>query len=107
MKKYLIIGLGLISVISSCKKSELELFPYNQIETTQAFTNEAGAALALNGMYFGLRVAGGYYVQNWAISNEVASDNVIINSSGPGRLSQRFIHNWLYNGDNTIGLFHI
>ena len=105
MKKYLIIGLGLISVISSCKKSELELFPYNQIETTQAFTNEAGASLALNGMYYGLRVAGGYYVQNWAISNEVASDNVIINSSGPGRLSQRFIHNWQYNGDNTIGLF--
>lgn len=105
MKKYLIIGLGLISVISSCKKSDIELFPYNQIETTQAFTNEAGAALALNGMYYGLRVAGSYYVQSWAISNEVASDNVLINLSGPGRASQRFIHNWLYNGDNTIGLF--
>ncbi len=105
MKKYLIIGLGLISVISSCKKSELELFPYNQIETTQAFTNEAGAALALNGMYYGLKIAGSYYVQNWAITNEVASDNVLINNSGPGRLSQRTFHDWTYNGDNTTGLF--
>ena len=103
MKKYLIIGLGLIAVISSCKKSELELFPYNQIETTQAFNNEAGAALALNGMYYGLRVAGGYYVNNWAIQSEVASDNVLISSAG--RLSQRTFHDWTYNGDNTSGTF--
>ena len=103
MKKYLIIGLGLITLISSCKKSEIELFPYNQIETTQAFTNEAGASLALNGMYYGLKVAGGYYVQNWAIQSEVASDNVIISSAG--RLSQRAFSDWTYNGDNTSSTF--
>ena len=103
MKKYLIIALGLISIITGCKKSELELFPYNQIETTQAFTNEAGAALALNGMYYGLRVAGSYYVQSWAINGEVTSDNVII--SQVGRLSQRAFYEWTYNGDNTSGLF--
>ena len=103
MIKYIIIVLSFIVVNSSCKKKELDLFPFNQIETTQAFNTENDANLALNGMYFGLRASGSYYAGSWNIVGEVASDNVII--SVGGRQSQVVYSNWQYNGDNTLGLF--
>ena len=54
MKKLIIIFLA-TAMLVSCKKDELELFPYNQIETSQAFNTEADVTLALNGLYSGLR----------------------------------------------------
>jgi starch-binding outer membrane protein, SusD/RagB family len=103
MKKYLIIGIILLLINASCKKTELDLFPYNQIETEQAFNNQNDATLALNGMYYGLRVSGSYYQGTWSIIGDLTSDNLIISTNG--RLSQRVFHNWQYNGDNTYGLF--
>jgi starch-binding outer membrane protein, SusD/RagB family len=103
MKKYLIIGLCILTTISSCKKKELDLFPFNQIETEQAFNNQNDANLALNGMYYGLRASGSYHVGTWNIIGDLTSDNLIISING--RLSQRVFHNWQYNGDNTYGLF--
>jgi starch-binding outer membrane protein, SusD/RagB family len=103
MKKYIILGICLILLNSGCKKKELELRPFNQIETTQAFNNENDANLALNGMYYGLRVSGSYYVGSWNIIGDLAADNLII--SVGGRQSQVVFSNWLYNGDNTSGLF--
>ena len=104
MKNYSIIIVTICTfLIPSCKKKELELFPYNQIETTQAFNTENDANLALNGVYFGLRASGSYYQGIWNIIGEVTSDNVIISQAG--RLSQQIYHNWQYNGDNTYGLF--
>jgi starch-binding outer membrane protein, SusD/RagB family len=102
MKKIIII-LGIIALVSSCRKSELELFPYNQIETEQAFSTENDANLALNGMYFGLRASGSYYQGTWSIFGEVTSDNVLISTAG--RLSQQASHNWQYTPDNTYALF--
>jgi starch-binding outer membrane protein, SusD/RagB family len=102
MKKYIIIA-GVIALFSSCKKTELELFPYNQIETEQAFSTENDANLALNGMYFGLRASGSYYQGTWSIFGEVTADNVII--SQLGRLSQQASYNWQYTADNTYALF--
>jgi starch-binding outer membrane protein, SusD/RagB family len=102
MRKYIII-LTIVSLIASCKKSKLELFPYNQIETEQAFNTENDANLALNGMYFGLRASGSYYQGTWSIFGEVTSDNVLISQAG--RLSQQASHNWQYTPDNTYALF--
>ncbi len=85
MKKinYILI-LALIG-ISSCKKADLELFPYNQIETTQAFNTEADVTLAVNGMYAGIRTSGSYYSGTWNIVADVLADNLISDKSGPGR----------------------
>ena len=44
-----------VALLASCKKDQLELYPYNQIETSQAFNTEADVTLALNGLYSGLR----------------------------------------------------
>ena len=92
-----------IGLLFSCKKAELDLYPYNQIETTQAFNTENDVNLALNGVYQGLRSAGSYYQGSWNIEFEVVSDNLILNQQG--RLSQQTFFNWQYTGNGTTGLF--
>jgi len=93
-------GIGIVS----CKKDKLDLFPYNQIETTQAFNTEPDVTLAINGMYAGLRTSGSYFVSGtWNIVADVLADNLIINQTG--RLTQKTYGEWRYTGENTFGLF--
>ena len=102
--KYLIFLILLGSM--SCKKSNLELFPYNQIETSQAFNTETDVTLAINGMYAGLRTSNDYFVNgSWNIIADVLADNVIPNKTGPGRGSLLTYSEWRYTGQNTYGLF--
>ena len=106
MKKTQYILLALLAGMVSCKKSELELFPYNQIETSQAFNTQTDVTLAINGMYAGLKTSGSYYVSGtWNIIADVLADNLISNYSGPGRGTLRTFSNWQYTGENTYGLF--
>lgn len=102
--KYLI--LALLAGAASCQKKDLELFPYNQIETSQAFNTEADVTLAVGGMYAGLKTSGSYYVTGtWNIIADAMADNLITNFSGPGRGTLRTFANWQYTGQNTYGLF--
>lgn len=106
MKRNKYIILAFLVGIVACKKSDLELFPYNQIETSQAFNTEADVTLAVNGMYAGLRTSGSYFVNGtWNIIADVMADNLITNQSGPGRGTLRTFANWQYTGENTYGLF--
>ena len=107
MKKYSIILLSGLIFLGSCKKSELDLFPYNQVEATQAFKTEADASLAVNGMYYGLKAvaSNSYYAGSWSIIGDVTTDNLIINNSGPGRNSQVTYHNWQYTSASTSDFF--
>lgn len=105
MKKYsAIILVGLVFLVS-CKKKELDLFPYNQVETAQAFKTPADAQLAINGMYFGLRNSGSYYSGTWSIIGDVMADNLITNMSGPGRGTLKTYQNWQYTSAGTYGFF--
>jgi hypothetical protein len=107
MKKLLIITF-LVTIIGSesCKKKELELFPYNQIETSQAFNTEADVNLAIDGMYAGLRTSGSYFVTGvWNILADALADNLISNKSGPGRGTLLTYSEWRYTGQNTLGFF--
>ena len=104
--KYKYIILALLAGIASCKKKDLELFPYNQIETSQAFNTEADVTLAVGGMYAGLKTSGSYYVSGtWNIIADVMADNLITDFSGPGRGTLRTFANWQYTGQGTYGLF--
>lgn len=88
----------------SCKKSKLDVFPYNQIETSQAFNTEADVNLAVNGMYAGLRTSGSYFVNGiWNIVADVLADNLIINQAG--RQTLKTYGEWRYTGEDTYGLF--
>ncbi|HEU4573859.1 MAG TPA: RagB/SusD family nutrient uptake outer membrane protein [Chitinophagaceae bacterium] len=105
MKSKILILLSFLISFAACKKSDLELFPYNQIETSQAFNTESDVTLAINGMYSGLRGAGSYYVNGiWNIVADVLADNLIINQTG--RLTLKTYGEWRYTGENTFGLFN-
>lgn len=106
MKKVLIIILAATIGISSCSKKKLELYPYNQVETSQAFNTETDINLALNGMYAGLRTSGSYFVNGvWNIIADVLADNLITDKSGPGRGTLVTYGEWRYTGQNTFGFF--
>lgn len=102
MKKISLI-LFTVVTLAACNKKELDLYPYNQVETTQAFNTTNDVDLALGGVYNGLRTAGSYYQGEWNIAFEVVSDNLILNTTG--RLSQQTYFYWLYTGNSTTGLF--
>ena len=103
MKKYSYILLSGLLVLGACKKSQLDLFPYNQKETSQAFTTQADVTLAVNGMYYGIRASGSYYVGTWNIFADAIADNLILDKTGRGSFTT--YSEWLYNPTNTYGMF--
>lgn len=102
LKKYILASFCLVAV--SCKESELDLFPYNQAETSQAFLTQPDITLAVNGMYNGIRASGSYYQGTWNIIADVLSDNVILNITG--RQSLKSFYQWQYTGEGTYALFN-
>jgi hypothetical protein len=103
MKKIFKIMVASLLVFAGCKKAELDLYPYNQVETSQAFNTEADVTLAVNGMYNGIRTSGSYYQGTWNIIADVLSDNVVLHTAG--RLSLKSFYQWQYTGESTYGLF--
>lgn len=95
--KYFVLASLLIGGIMSCKKSQLELNPYNQKETSQAFKTEADVELAVRGMYSGLKNP--YVSGTWNIMADVLADNLITNPIGRGTL--RSTSEWRYTGEDT------
>jgi hypothetical protein len=101
MKK-IVYFLFLLLFFAGCKKSELDLTPFNQIETASAFKTQPDVTLALNGMYNGLRV-NNYVNGTWNIIADAMADNLIISSLGRQTLTT--FGDWRYNADNTSGFF--
>ena len=101
MKK-IVYFLFLLLFFAGCKKSELDLTPFNQIETASAFKTQPDVTLALNGMYNGLRV-NNYVNGTWNIIADAMADNLIISSLGRQTLTT--FGDWRYNADNTTDFF--
>ena len=95
--KYFLLASFLVGGVMSCKKSQLELYPYNQKETSQAFKTEADVELAVRGMYSGLKNP--YLSGTWNIMADALSDNLITNPIGRGTL--RTFSEWRYTGEDT------
>ena len=105
MKKIIFItALSFSILIAGCKKSDLELFPYNQVETTQAFKTEQDITFAVNGMYQGMRASGSYWGGTWTIIADVLADNLVLNQLGRQSLKTPY-YEYRYTGINTYGLF--
>lgn len=103
-KKIFFVGAAMLALMSSCK-DELTQYPYNQIETTQAFNTEADVTLAVNGMYAGLRASGSYWVAGtWNILADVLSDNLVLNPVGRLSLKSPY-YEWRYTGESTSTFF--
>src|SRR5579859_5894320 len=103
MKKYAYIFIGSVLTLGACKKKELDLFPYNQKETSQAFLTQGDVTLAINGMYYGIRSSGSYYNGTWNIFADAIADNLILSKGGRGSFTN--YSEWLYTPTNTYGMF--
>jgi len=101
--KYLLSVSFLVATLIGCKKKELDLYPYNAEETSQAFNTQDDITLAVRGMYYGIRASGSYYNGTWNIVADVLADNLIINQSG--RLTQKVYGEWRYQPNATYPLF--
>lgn len=102
MKKIILTVCTLAVLVSGCKK-ELVQFPYNQVETTQAFNTETDVALAVSGMYAGFRTSASYFAGTWNIMGDVMADNLVFNVAGRGSLKS--FYEWRYTGESTYNLF--
>jgi len=102
MKKYIYILIAATSLLGSCSK-ELELNPYNRLETSEAFNTEGDVTLAVKGMYYGIRASGSYYNGTWNILADVLADNLTSSPAGRGTLTNYY--KWQYVPSTNIGLF--
>jgi starch-binding outer membrane protein, SusD/RagB family len=103
MRRFSYVVLGALVFLGACKKSQIDLFPYNQVETTQAFNTEGDVTLAVHGMYYGIRASGSYYNGTWNIISDVLADNLIISQAG--RLTLKPYGEWRLTGASTYGFF--
>lgn len=84
--------------LSSCKKTFLDLNPYNAIDQSLAITNESDMATAVNGIYAQLR-ATNLYGRNLPIVGDLMADNVWISVSNSNRYISEF--NYTMNNGNA------
>lgn len=87
------IFLGAVAV-SSCKKSFLDLNPYNETPTSEAITSESSMQTAVYGMYAQLRNAN-LYGRTVPLIGDLLADNVFISSTNSNRYIAEF--NYTYN----------
>lgn len=85
--------------LASCDKN-LDLKPFNALQTEVALQTPADFTNAIRGVYSSIR--GGSYYGGWYISTpDVLADNLIVCSEG--RTSKQSLHYWNLSGNNTWG----
>ncbi|PHN03388.1 RagB/SusD family nutrient uptake outer membrane protein [Flavilitoribacter nigricans] len=100
MKRIILALLIVSSFLVSCDQN-LDLKPFNALETEVALQTPSDFTNAVRGVYSSMR--GGSYYGGWYISTpDILADNLIISSEG--RTSKQSIHYWNYSGNNTWGL---
>lgn len=105
MKKTILTITVSLTLLLGCKK-ELTQFPFNQVETSQAFNTESDVTLAVNGMYAGMRGSTSYWVNGtWNILGDLLADNLVLNPSGRLSLKTPF-YEWRYTGESTSTFFN-
>src|SRR5690349_11241706 len=101
--KTLILGFGLVAVAGTSCKKELTKQPYNAVSEDQAFKTATDFQNATKGIYERIAFSQGYYGGDMIIVPDLLSDNLITNANGRGTFLNT--SRWLYNADNTLGLW--
>ena len=103
MEKYLKSIFLFIAVCSaaSCEK-ELNRFPYNALETSQAFQTPTDFENATKGAYQGMVQSGSYYGGDWILVPDILADNLL--SGSAGRQTGLTYHNWIYTANSTTSI---
>ncbi|MFI5133076.1 MAG: RagB/SusD family nutrient uptake outer membrane protein [Chitinophagales bacterium] len=103
MKKIIFsLSVVLMIILPSCKKSFLNLFPYDQVPQDQAIIDEAGMQAAVNGLYSALRGTN-LYGRSVPFYGDILSDNVFISSTNSNRYLVEFNYTYISTNANSSG----
>lgn len=89
-------------VLASCKKSFLNLDPYNEVPSDQAITSESSMQTAAYGMYAQLRSAN-LYGRTVPLIGDLLADNLFISSQNSNRYIAEFNYNYTNTNANASG----
>lgn len=98
--KRIIFALFIISSFLVSCDQELELTPFDALETEIALQQPSDFTNAIRGAYASMQ-GGSYYGGLYISTPDVLADNLIVCSEG--RNSQQSLHYWNYSGNNTWG----
>lgn len=104
MKKYFkffILGLATLATVS-CDK-QLNLYPYNALDTSQAFVTASDFDNAAKGAYQGMVQSTSYFGGDWNLVPDILADNLLTGSAGRG--TGLTFHNWIYNANATTNIY--
>jgi hypothetical protein len=96
--KFILVLVSVMIMTASCKKSFLDLLPYNQIAIDAAINSEADLQAALNGVYSSFRSAN-LHGRTLPLIGDLMADNVYIATVN----SNRYISEFNYAYTNTFG----
>ena len=109
--KSIILTLFVLIIIPSCKKSFLDLVPYDQVPSNVAITDESEMQTALNGAYASLRTdhrsdpnndGSNLFDRNLPLLGDLLADNVAIVVDNSNRYTDQF--NYSYLNTNAYAL---
>ena len=103
MKKIVwIIIAGAFTMLTSCKKSFLDLSPYDQVPQDVAIVDEAGMIAAVNGMYSQLRSVN-LYGRSLPLYGDLMSDNAFISTTNSNRYLIEYNYTHISTNANSSG----
>lgn len=79
--------IAVIMLLAACKKSFLDLKPYDSVVISEAIQNEADLNTAINGLYSSLR-ATDFYGRTFAVKGDLMADKAFQSSQNSGRYIQ-------------------
>src|SRR5678815_3081132 len=100
----LIVLVSLVTALSSCKKSFLDLKPYTSVSSDVAITNEQNMQAALNGAYSNMNSAN-LYGRTTPLFADLVSDNVYISTINSNRYLDFFQINYTVTDVNVQGVW--
>jgi len=95
---------SIVVVLSSCKKSFLDLKPYTSVSSDVAITNESDMQAALNGAYGNMNSAN-LYGRSTPLFGDLVSDNVYISAINSNRYLDFFQINYTVTDVNGQGIW--
>jgi len=96
--------LALVILLSSCKKSFLDLRPYTSVSSDVAITNESDMQAALNGAYGNMN-SPNLYGRSTPLFGDLVSDNVYISTVNSNRYLDFFQINYTTTDENGQGIW--
>src|SRR3954465_10630451 len=103
-KIFFLVALFGTATLLSCKKSFLDIKPYDALPLPDALNTEAGLNTAVNGIYSGLRSTN-LYGRTMTLKGDLMADNVYIKPANSGRYLDFNDYNIIVSNTNALGVW--